>query len=267
MKLSELAKGIETTMRRWQLSTILLVAVLGLGLLLRLMLANIAQHPGRADYAFYYTVAGNIVEGKGLQIDYIWNYLDRPETITHSSNEYWMPLTSGIISLSLFAFGKSLFAALLPSILAGLALSILTYFVSKTYSDSRVVALCSSGLVFFVPSLFKYSLLTDSAIFYALLSTASLLCMIKGLTNPRLFLVSSELAGLAHLTRQDVLLLMPVLLCMILLSRQQHFRTKRVYALLTLGLYVVLLSPLMVYNYRTFGAPLPAGSSKTMFLT
>jgi len=266
MTLSERAKEIEATLHKRQLSTILLVVILGLGSL-RLMLANIAQHPGHGDYAFYYTVAENIVDGKGFQIDYIWNYLSSPETISHSSNDYWMPLTSVIISLPLFVFGKSLFVALLPSIIAGLALSVLTYFVSKVYSDSRLVAFCSSILVLVVPSLFNYSLLTDSAIFYALFVSSSLLCMIKGWTDHRFFLLSSALAGLGHLTRQDGLLLLPVLLCMILLSRQQHFRMKLVYALLALGLYVALLSPLMVSNYRTFGALFPAGPSKTMFLT
>ena len=151
------------------LRIILVSTFIGVAFLIRLIFANKAQFPGHGDNAFYYTVAENIFDGRGFTIDYIWNYLNRPEAITHYSNDYWMPLTSVIISLSLFIFGKSLFAALLPSIFAGLALSLLTYFVSKIYSDSHFVALCSSGLILFVPVLFKYSLLTDSAIFYALL--------------------------------------------------------------------------------------------------
>jgi len=248
------------------LSFISVFAVLIIALLLRLMFAGMARHPGHGDYAYYYTVAENIVDGRGFQIDYIWNYLSKPETISHLSIDYWMPLTSVIISLSLFVFGKSLFAALLPSIFAGLALSVVTYFFSKIYSASRFVAFCSSGLVLVVPSLFKYSLLTDSTIFYALFVSSSLLCMIKGWTSSRFFLLSSALAALAHLTRQDGALLIPVLLGVILLSRQ-HIRTKLTYVLLVLGLYFLLLSPLMIANYRTFGAPFPAGPAKTMFLT
>jgi len=166
-----------------------------IALVARLIFASMAQHPGHADPAFYYTVAENIVDGRWFQIDYIWNYLDSPQSISHSSLGYWMPLTSLLISLSLLVLGKSLFAALLPSIFAGMALSAVAYNFAIAYSDSRLVALCSSGLILFVPTLFEYSLLTDSAIYYALFASCSLLCMTKGRTNPRLFLVAAVLAG------------------------------------------------------------------------
>lgn len=240
--------------------------VLEAALLSRLILASLVQHPGHGDHAFYYTVAENLVDGRGLQIDYIWNYLSAPETITHSSNDYWMPLTSMIIGVSLFVFGKSLFAALLPSILSGLVLFVLVYFFSKIYSNSRFVAFCSASLILFVPSLFIYSLSTDSTIYYALFVSSSLFFMIRGWTHPNFFLLSAGCAGLAHLTRQDGILLVPTLLVVILLS--PHRREKKsIYLLLMLALYLLVLSPLIIDNYKTFGLPFPPGPSKTMFLT
>jgi 4-amino-4-deoxy-L-arabinose transferase-like glycosyltransferase len=267
----KIAMQFDERFNKWKINDrllyILVFTVLSISLLLRLMFASMAHHPGHGDYAFYYTVAENIVDGKGFQIDYIWNYLSSPESISHSSNDYWMPLTSVIISLPLFVFGKSLSVGLLPSILAGLALSVLTYFSSKIYSNSRFVAFCSSGLILVVPSLFKHSLLTDSTVFYALFVSSALFFMMKGWTNPKFFLLSSALIALAHLTRQDGLLLIPVLIGMILLSRQQQIKTKLIYVSLALGLYFLILFPLMAANYGTFGLPLPPGPFKTMFLT
>jgi hypothetical protein len=216
--------------------------------------------------AFYYTVAENIVDGRGFQIDYIWNYMNNPEAITHSSHGFWMPLTSVFISLSLFVLGKSLFAALLPSIIFGLALSVPVYFLGKVYSDSKLVAICSAGLVLFVPHLFAFSLLTDSTIYYALFVSCGLLFMLKGWRDPRFFLLSSVCAGLAHLTRQDGVLLLLTLLLAILLSPLRG-EAEATYVLLTMGLYLLILLPMIIENYRVFGSPFPPGPSKMMFLT
>jgi 4-amino-4-deoxy-L-arabinose transferase-like glycosyltransferase len=240
---------------------------LGLALFLRLFFASMISHPGHGDYPFYYTVAENLVDGRGFTIDYIWHYLNHPDAITHVSYDYWMPLTSLLISIPMFAFGKSLFAALLLPIIMGLALSVLTYFISKAYSDSRLTAFLSAGLVLFMPELFIKSLQTDSAIFYAFLVSASLLCIMKGVTHPKFFLLAGLVAGLAHLTRQDGLLLIPVIFATILLSRQQSLRAKAFTFSCALGIYLLVLSPLIVSNLREFGAPFPPGPSKTMFIT
>lgn len=252
-------------MRRW-LAPAGFLAVLGVGLAIRLVFASQAQHPGHGDLAFYYTVAENIVDGRGLTIDYIWNYMNNPEAITQPSHGFWMPLTSLIMSLSMFMFGKSLLAALLPSILFGLALALPVYFMAKTYSDSRSVAICSSGLVLFVPYLLAYSVLTDSAIYYALFVSSGLACMLKGATDPRFFVPAAVCAGLAHLTRQDGVLLFLTLQGVILLAPWRA-KTKVTYMGLALGLYLVVLLPLLIDNHRVFGSLFPPGPSKMMFLT
>ncbi len=118
---------LEVMFRRKSVTIAIVCIVLATAIIGRLMLASAAQHPGHGDHAFYYTVAENLADGRGLVIDYIWNYLSGVETISHYSNDYWMPLTSLIISLSLLVLGKSLFAALLPSILVGVALAVVTY--------------------------------------------------------------------------------------------------------------------------------------------
>jgi len=243
-----------------------MLTILGVGLVLRLPFASWVQHPGHSDYSFYYTVAENLVDGRGLQIDYIWHYLTKPETITHPSYDYWMPLTSVIISIFMYAFGKSLFVALLPSILFGLILGLVTYFWAKLYSTSEFVALSSAGLVTVVPYLFWESLLTDTAIYFAVFGSLALYFMVKGWSNPKGFLWAGVFGGLAHLTRQDGLMLAPVLATTILLSRY-FWRRKLAYLFLSFALYGAIFSPVLIKNYTTFGSPFTPGVYKVMFLS
>jgi hypothetical protein len=240
--------------------------VLGIGLYARLAMLKFAQYPGHGDHAFYYSVAENVVAGKGLTTDYIWTYLSYPESITHTSHDFWMPLTSIIISLSLYIFGNSLSAALLPSIFTGLALSIIVYFLGKKITDSKFIAFCSSGIVLFMPHLFSNSLLTDSPVYYAFFVSAALLFMVIGQENPRYFLLSAILIGVAHLTRQDGILLFLTLVFIISISQHQ-WKRKLILVFLSSGLYLLVLSPLLISNLRIFGLPFPPGPSRSMFVT
>ena len=189
-----------------------IIAILSTAFFMRLRLAQMAQFPGHGDYAYYFTVARNIADGRWLQIDYIWHYLNGLPPITHYSTDFWMPLTSILAGLAMLALGKSLFAAILPSIVVGVAICIPTYLMGNVYSGSRRVALASAGLILFLPALFKYSLLTDSSVFYTFLVSFSLFFMLKGYGNPKFFLLSAGLTGLAHLTRQDGILVFVTLL-------------------------------------------------------
>lgn len=245
---------------------IIIIVCLMVALAIRLIFALTAQHPGHGDQAFYLTLAENLADGRGFEIDYIWNYLSQPENIPCSSNDYWMPLTAVIISLSLSIFGKSLIVALLPSILFGLALSVIVYYIGKIYLSSRFVTYYSATIVLFIPTLFKYSLLTDSTIFYAVFVSSSLLFMTKGMKNSRYFLLSAICACLAHLTRQDGVLLVPTLIAVILISPHRR-KTKYMILLISMVLYIVILLPLLIDNYKTFGALFPSGPLKTIFLT
>ena len=245
---------------------IVIVAVLLIALAIRLIFALTAQHPGHGDQAFYLTLAENLADGRGFEVDYIWNYLSQPENIPCFSNDYWMPLTAVIISLSLSIFGKSLIIALLPSILFGLTLSVIAYFIGKTYLSSRFVIYYSSAVVLFIPALFKYSLLTDSTIFYAVFVSLSLLFTTKGMKKPGYFLLSAICACLAHLTRQDGVLLVPILIFAMLISPYRR-KTKYMILVTSMVLYVIILLPLLIGNYKTFGALFPPGPFKTIFLT
>ena len=259
-------EAIEAWLADRRIRMICLIAIVGFALGGRLFLAAKVQHPGHADPAFYYTLANNIVEGRGLVIDYIWHYLGDVETISHAACDYWPPMTSIVISLFFSLFGQSLFSALLPMALSASLLALLTYAVARAYSSSALFALSAAALAAVSPDLFVYSLRTEATLIYALVVGGSLLCAVYGTSDARWQVPAFALAALAPPTRQDGFLLLPVVLAAVAIS-QGNRRSRARRALIGLACYALLLAPYLYLNMRTLGRLLPAGVAKTVFLT
>jgi hypothetical protein len=224
------------------------------------------NYPGDNDAVFYYTVAESLASGRGFQVDYIWHYLSQPAGLPHPANDYWMPLTAVIISLSMNIFGIHLLAAILPGIVCAVALSLLTYVIGKICTGSSFTAWAAACLLLFLEPVLHAALLPETMIYYAFFVAASLLCMILGRSDWRFFAPAAICAGLAYLTRQDGILLLPVLLLAIITTTQTR-RNRLTIAVLALACVVVVLLPWLALNYQTFGSLFPKGPSRTLFLT
>lgn len=109
---------------------------LAVGLVLRLYLATNAHTPGHGDPAFYYAVAKNIVDGRGLVIDYVAYFFYGLVPLTHYSNDFWNPLTSILLSIPMRFLGKSVFNALLASIVFSFIPALVAHLTSKKLSGS-----------------------------------------------------------------------------------------------------------------------------------
>ncbi len=195
----------------------------------------------------------------------MWHYLAPPRTITHPSNDYWLPLASVLMSVPMRVLGKSVFAALLPGVVAGLALSLVVYGWSRRYTSSTLVAFGAASLMLFEPQLFAASLATETLVYFALLASCGFWFMNQGLTNPRFFLLAALCAGLGHLTRPDGVFLLLALWVVIWISPHPR-TTKLTYALLSSLLCLTVLSPWLILNYHTLGFPVPPGALKIMFV-
>jgi 4-amino-4-deoxy-L-arabinose transferase-like glycosyltransferase len=242
------------------------VAIFAIAFIVRLILAYKSLHPGHGDNAFYFTLAQNIANGRGFIIDYIWQYLTIPDNISHNAIEFWMPLSSVIMAAAMALAGKSLFVALIPGILSGMLIPVIVYFWSRNFSDSRFVQIGSAGLTLFLPTLVAFSIITDSTVYYVLFVSVALLFMAKAQQKPVFYLCSAAFIGLAHLTRQDSILLLPVLLLMIFFGSHRTTAKLR-WFFLALIVYVAVFSPVWISNIKQFGAPLSPGPSKAMFVT
>ncbi len=258
--------SIEASLRRRSVLAGVLAAVLLVGLVPRIVLAASATFAGHGDSAFYYSVAENLVDGRGFEIDYVGHYLNGLPPIPHYANDYWMPLASVIIAASMAVLGKSLFASILPAVVASLLLALLTYRIARLFSEKRIVAVASALLVLFPSTVMRYSVATDTTIYFAIFAGGSLFLMMRGLARPALFLPAAGLAALAHLTRQDGIFLVPALGAAIALAPLPWSGRTR-WALIAASIYLAVLSPIVVANFQVFGSPFPPGNSRTFFLT
>lgn len=55
--------------------------------------------PGILDPLYYHHVAESLESGRGLEISYVWNCLERPEELIHPANAYWGPVPSVLMAL------------------------------------------------------------------------------------------------------------------------------------------------------------------------
>ena len=237
------------------------------GALARASLLPLVKYPGWGDYSFYYTVARNLVLGRGFVIDYIWHFLYLPPQVTHYSNDYWMPLTSVLLAVPMTVLGPSVRSAAVASLCVGTLLALLAYVAARRHVGSTFTGLSAAAYTLVLSPLFTYSLITDTPVFYALFAGFALLALMEGERSPaaargRWLVLAGLFAGLTHLTRQDGALLLLLLLFAAWWGERGGRIKRLVQALLPYGL---VLTPWMALNVHYLGRPLTTGAFRTLF--
>lgn len=236
------------------------------GLALRLQLASLAQTPGHGDSAFYYTVAKNIVDGRGVVVDYVVYFFLGLVPLTHYAGDFWNPLAEILISLPMFVFGKSIFSALLASIAAGTVTALVAFLAGRRFSGSASFGVLSGILAFFTPFLIVESVRTEAIVFFGAFGSLGLYLAARGRREPRYFLLAAMCTGLAHFVRQDGILLLLTLLACILIA-PFSWRHRMGWAAAAVAVHAAMLSPLLIKNLTTYGSPLQPGPANTAFMT
>jgi hypothetical protein len=236
------------------------------GLALRLQLASVAEMPGHGDSAFYYTVAKNIVDGRGLVVDYVVYFFLGLVPLTHYAGDFWNPLAAILLSLPMFVLGQSVFNALLASIAAGLIPAVVGYLAGRRFARSVMVGVLTGLLTFFTPFEVVFSATTEAIIFYGAFGGLALYLAYKGRAQPRYFLLAAMCTGVAHLVRQDGVLLIVTLLTCVLLAPIPWSRRLGWVAVAS-GVHLVVISPLLIHNLVSYGTVLQPGPSSTAFMT
>ncbi len=246
----------------------LYVPLLVAGLLVRLVLGLLAEHPGLFDPNHYYNLARNLAEGRGFVVDYIWQFHQRPADVTHPV-DYWMPLAAVWPALSMRVLGIALLPALLPNILFSTALVALTGLIARVARLSRSAELMAMALILFLPDFVLGAVRTDTTVSYALFCGMALLCLYRGMQGrPWLLALAGACGGLAQLTRLDGVLLLPALLIGATLLRRFGKRPVPWRWLLALPLaWTLVLGPWLWRNQQDLGALWPSGPGNTPFLT
>ncbi len=223
-----------------------------------------ARYPGHADPAFYYNVAQNIHAGRGPQINYIWEFLSGQPSLPRYAFDYWLPLTSVLMSVAL-RFGDGLATALTANVVASAVLAVSSYALARCITRSAWVPAAAAAIVAVQPSVSVFSVVAEGPIYLATFAVLAMLASIGARSRPWLWPIAGILAAGGNLARSEGLLLA---VAVIVTAIAWSARGRRIlHAGAALAGYLVAMSPLYVLNFQHMGTLLPAASSKFPFVT
>ena len=271
--------GEKRQVSRRDLSALLLAS-----LVVRLVTAALISRAGYMDPAYYAAGAVNLAEGGGLAEPYLWNYLDDPAGLPHPGFLYWMPLPSLLAAPFAVLFPGSFFALQIPFVFLSALLPLVGYGIAWQVMRSRRSAWAVGLITLFSGFFFSFWTLPETFAPFALFGSLALWLAGSRMQDAghRRWLVSlfvGLLVGLAHLTRADGILLLPVVALVPLFSSRSQITdhgscvTHRALrfafdhlSFVILG-YLLPMAPWFIRNLSIVGAPLSPGSSKALWLT
>jgi len=166
----------------------------GVALLVRGLAASLVPFPIPEDTAYYYGVARNLIEGRGLVSDAVWSFQTPPlVSPPRPAFEVWMPLPTLIAAIPMAVLGTGYRAAQIVPVLLGSVIPILTWRLAfdvaaergLTLARARVLAV-GAGLTAAVElPLVLHSTLPDSTALFAVFVLAACLLMTRILARPR----------------------------------------------------------------------------------
>lgn len=244
---------------------LLLVLVLAF----RVVTALPLQQAGYMDASYYMHVAENLAAGRGLVENVIWNYLDEPQGLPHPSNLYWMPLPSLLIAAPFAIWGPSYRAAQVPFVLLSLFLPLFAFFLSKKIFDRRGYAWAAAIFTAFSGFYTIYWVSPDNFTPFGLFAALGLYVTARGIEvrSYRRMFAAGALAGLAHLSRADGVLLLAVIpIVALLMNHPSRLRDALSFTGCALLGYLLVMAPWFLRDYAVAGSPYPNAGTKTLWL-
>lgn len=228
------------------------------GLLAVLAVAALQRSPGYMDAEYYLLTGQELAAGRGLNEPVLWNYLDEPAGLPHSSHSYWMPLPSFVAAAGAwlldgggFNGGRVFFillAAALPPLTARLAFAL-----TRRRGTARLAGWLAVLPGFYLP----YLSTTDSFSLSMLLGGLFFLVLIEARPGARGAVALGALAGLLHLARAEGPL-------WLLLALAAVWPRNAAWAL---GGYLFTMGPWLLRNLGAFGSFFPPGTTRALWLT
>ena len=263
-----------------------------LALVVRLATAALIGRPGYMDTAYYAAGAVQIARSGGLAEPFIWNYLDDPLGLPHPGFLYWMPLPSLLAAPLAALFPGSFFALQIPFVFLAALLPLVAYGLAWEATGRRRTAWLAGLLTLFSGFFFPYWTLPETFAPFALFGSLALWLAVwesRGaeeqgsggagerrsgrvrLASWLLPLVPGVLAGLAHLTRADGILLLPLVALAPLILPQPPRTTHSAFriphsAFLVIHGYLLTMSPWFLRNLLAAGSLLSPAGAKTLWL-
>lgn len=233
-------------------------------LALRLIILPFVSFPGVADPNHYYNLGVRLAQGEGYTIHYIWQYNDVYASVVHE-DDYWMPLSTGLVAASVALFGVGVHQAIVPFLLIGALLPIVGYAAGRQFGLSPAHSLIAAAFVGVLPEFVMNSVRTDTTLPNALLVCAAILLVNRGLRTGSAwtFALSGAAAGFAYLNRSENLLLLPMLVVTLIALRGRHWRA----ALLMPLVAALIAAPWLARSLALNGTLSTPTTSNMFFLT
>ncbi|CAN5782953.1 hypothetical protein BH20CHL5_BH20CHL5_06610 [soil metagenome] len=257
------------------------IALFLVALAVRGLTAAAFGDPAYPDSFYYVNLARELAAGNGLQVDYIWNFVEvggrlpAEGVLPIPSNAHWMPLAALVQVPFIWLLGPTTLASGLPFWLAAALAAPLTWAIGRDAGLSRLTSAAGGLLVAIPGAASPFLAQPDNFGLFMLLGALSLWACARGLQGDRRwFVLGGLLVGLATLSRNDgVLLGVPFALAFLadLARRLRSPRTgaSRTYvsrigwraALLCVGAFLLVTAPWWLRQWQEFGTLSPSSAS------
>jgi 4-amino-4-deoxy-L-arabinose transferase-like glycosyltransferase len=252
------------------------------------------------DAAYYAAGAVSMARGNGFSEPFIWNYLSDSPRLPHPGFLYWMPLPSLLAAPAAALSPGSFFALQIPFAILSALIPLIAYGLTWQATGSRRLAWASGLLAVFSGFFFPYWTLPETFAPFALFGSLALWLAggwsgesgggrmetgarsegdgaeVRGDPNGRedrgRWLLVGVLVGLAHLTRADGILLLPVVILAPFLTFYAFRFTfhlsrnpLRQCRFILLG-YLLIMTPWFARNLTVIGTPLSSAGTRTIWL-
>ena len=226
---------------------------------------------GYPDAYYYASVASSLADGRGFEVDFIWNFVDVggvlpvEGVLPIASNGHWMPLAGLIQVPFLWLLGTTPIAAALPFWIASGLTAALTWFIGR---DAGIPSWQSAaaGLLVAIPGGFApYLGQPDNFAIFMLLGAAALWLCARAWRGDRVaFALGGLVVGLAFLSRNDGVLLGVPFAIVAAADLVHRPRLARIGLPATIACgvgFLVVVAPWLLRQIDVFGSVSPSASS------
>jgi 4-amino-4-deoxy-L-arabinose transferase-like glycosyltransferase len=236
--------------RRWRL-WLGAITLMGFGIRLGTVLGRPNRRPGGDAYYFHYA-ANLLVEGHGF-ID-PWYYMRHPHQVVQIAD--WPPLFVFVLAMTSVVGLKSFFAHRVWCCVVGAAAVAVCGLTGREIAGRRA-GLIAAFLVAVYPNIWMSDELALSETLTPLLVALVLLCAYRFWKRPGLgrVLVLGAVEGLAMLGRDELALLVPLVVIPLALMAKVRWRTRWAWAGLGTLAALTVIAPWVGYNMSRFEKP------------
>lgn len=246
----------------------LLISLFIVTLIIRALTAWSITTPGYFDAYYYFHVADNMAQGKGIIENVIWNFLDNPTPgeLPRPGNQYWMPMANFIAwaGIAVFGFLGAWRASQIPFIVLSSLLVPFAAWIAWQAWGKKSWAIAAGLLTLFSGFYFVYWVVPDNFTPFAVTAAVCFWGLWKAQTESKWqwWAVAGIGAGLSHLTRIDGVLLV------LLIAGFWFFSKPRIFgpAVVSGVGYVAVVTPWLLRNWLVVGTAFPGGGLQTLWL-